>query len=87
MFSALATLLSVSLIVLALRDVFHPSGAGSVSGGMLMRAVWRAFRLVARRYPSLLALAGPSALVCVIANWVVLLAVGVPAGSRQNASR
>ncbi len=79
MFSALATLLGVTLIVLALRDVFHqlfhPSGAGSVSG-MLMKAVWRAFRLVAWRYPSLLALAGPSALVAVIANWVVLLAVG-----------
>jgi hypothetical protein len=50
LFSALATLLGVTLIVLALRDIFHqlfhPSGAGSVSG-MLMKAIWRAFRLVA----------------------------------------
>ena len=79
MFSTFATLLGVTLIVLGLRDVFHqlfhPSGAGSVSG-MLMKAIWRVFRLVARRYPSLLALAGPSALVAVIASWVVLLAVG-----------
>jgi voltage-gated potassium channel Kch len=79
LFSVLATLLGVTLIILALRDVFHqlfhPSGAGSISGA-LMKAVWRAFCLLARRYPSLLALAGPSALVAVIANWVVLLAGG-----------
>ena len=79
MFSALATLLGVTLIVLALRDVFHqlfhPSGAGSISGA-LMKAVWRTFCLLARRYPSLLALAGPGALVAIIANWVVLLALG-----------
>ena len=80
MFSTFATLLGVILIILGLRDVFHqlfhPSGAGSVSG-ILMKAVWRVFRrLVARRYRSLLALAGPSALVAVIASWVVLLAVG-----------
>ncbi len=79
MFSIAATLVGITLIAIALRDVFHqlfhPSGAGSVSG-MLMKALWRVFRRVARRYPSLLALAGPSALVAVIANWAVLLAVG-----------
>ncbi len=41
-----------------------------------MSIVWRLFRSVARRYPSLLALAGPSALTTVIANWVALLTVG-----------
>jgi voltage-gated potassium channel Kch len=77
--TALATLLGVALIVVALRDIFHqlfhPSGTGGLSG-RLMKSVWRVFRLFARRYPSLLALAGPSALVATIASWTVLLAVG-----------
>ena len=41
-----------------------------------MKAVWRALRPLARRRPSLLALAGPVALVAVIADWVALLGVG-----------
>ena len=41
-----------------------------------MLPVWRVFRSVALRYPSLLAIAGPSALITVIASWVALLAVG-----------
>jgi hypothetical protein len=77
--SIVATLLGTVLIALALRDIFHqlfhPSGAGSISGA-LMKTVWRAFRPVARRYPSLLAFAGPSALIAVIANWVMLVTVG-----------
>ncbi len=74
-----ATSLGATLVLLALRDIFHqlfhPSGVGSVSGA-IMRGVWRAYSLVARRYPSLLGLAGPSALLAVISSWVLLLAVG-----------
>lgn len=79
MFSTLVTLVGAALIFLALRDVFHqlfrPTGAGSISG-MLMRGVWRAFRPIARRYPSMLTLAGPAALVVIIAAWVSLVAAG-----------
>ncbi len=79
MFSTLVTLVGAALIVPALRDVFrqlfHPSGTGSISW-VLMHGVWRAFRPLARRYPSLLTLAGPAALLAIIASWVSLVAVG-----------
>ncbi len=78
--TVLATLLGAALILAALRDIFHqlfhPGGTGSMSGA-LMSIVWRVFRSVARRrYPSLLSLAGPSALITVIASWVALQTVG-----------
>ena len=77
--TVLATLLGAALILAALRDIFHqlfqPGGTGSISGA-LMKIVWRVFRRFGRRYPSLFALAGPSALITVIASWVALLAVG-----------
>ncbi len=73
------TLLGVVLILAALRDVFHqlfhPGGTGSISG-IIMKIVWRVYRGLARHYPSLLALAGPSALVAIILSWVGLAAVG-----------
>ncbi|HEV2093650.1 MAG TPA: hypothetical protein VGR18_10840 [Rubrobacter sp.] len=71
MFLALATLVGAALIFLTLRDVFYqlfrPSGAGFISG-MLMGGVWRALRPIARRFPSVLTLAGPAALVFIIAT-------------------
>lgn len=78
--TVLATLLGAALILAALRDIFHqlfhPGGTGSMSGA-LMSIVWRVFRSVARRrYPSLLSLAGPSALITVIASWIALQTVG-----------
>lgn len=77
--TVLATLLGAALIIAALHDIFHqlfhPGGTGSVSG-MLMQTVWRVFRWFGQRYPSLIALAGPSALITVIASWAALLAVG-----------
>ncbi len=79
MFSAVATLLGITLIAVALRDVFHqlfrPSGAGDMSG-LLMHSVWRALRPLARRYSSLLTLAGPAALIVIIVSWVTLVALG-----------
>lgn len=75
----MVTLLGAVLILAALRDVFHqlfhPGGTGSISG-VLMKLVWGVYRGLARRYPSLLALAGSSALVGVIPSWVGLAAVG-----------
>jgi hypothetical protein len=41
-----------------------------------MSTVWLVYRRVAPRYPSLLALAGPSALVAILLSWVGLVAVG-----------
>lgn len=79
MFSVLATLLGAGLIILALRDIFHelfhPAGRGSMSGA-LMRVVWHLFRRVALLRPGALDLAGPAALVVVIASWTTLLALG-----------
>lgn len=74
-----ATILGTVLIVAALRDIFHelfhPSGTGGMSG-MLMKAIWRLFRGLARRYPSVLTLAGPSILLTIIGSWVLILTVG-----------
>ncbi len=75
----LATLLGAAFIVAALRDVFqqlfHPGGGGSLARS-LMRAVWGLFRRIAARRRALLSLAGPSALLAVIAAWVILLWAG-----------
>lgn len=75
----LAVLAGAALIFAALRDIFHelfhPAGRGSMSGA-LVRVVWRLFRRAARLRPGALALAGPAALVAVIAGWAALLAVG-----------
>jgi hypothetical protein len=73
------TVLGAGLVFAALRDVFHqlfhPSGNGSISR-VLMRTTWRAFRRAAGRTPKRLEHAGPAALLVVVANWVVLTAVG-----------
>ena len=59
MFSIAATLMGIGLIVLALHDIihqlFHPSGAGSISGVLMKAVFWGAFRRSARCRPSLLA--------------------------------
>ncbi len=78
--TVLATLLGVALIAVALRDIFqelfHPGGGGSL-GRTLMGAVWRLFRRIAApRRRALLSFAGPSALLTIIASWVLLLWVG-----------
>ena len=76
--TVLATAAGVVLIGLALRDIFdalfHPEGRGALAR-LLARAVWSAFRS-RRPGPRTLALAGPVALLVVIASWATLLAVG-----------
>lgn len=66
-------------IVVALRDIFHtlfhPAGSGSV-GRAVQRVTWRVFRILARRRPQALALAGPTAVVAVIGSWAFLAIVG-----------
>jgi Ion channel len=71
--------LGVGLIALAGRDVFdalfHPEGKGTLSR-LMMRAVWAAFRRLARKRRSAFAFAGPSALLVVIGSWATLLILG-----------
>lgn len=77
--SAAATIVGVVAIAFGLRDVFHtvlhPGGHGSLSDG-LQAAVWRLFRVLARPFPALLALAGPVALAATLGVWATLVAVG-----------
>jgi hypothetical protein len=79
--TAALTALGISLIAVAGRDVFdalfHPEGKATL-GRAVMRVVWRAFRAArGRSRPRrLLALAGPTALLLIIAGWAVLLALG-----------
>jgi hypothetical protein len=77
--TVLCTIGGAVLVALALRDVFdvlfHESGRG-VLAHVLMRGVWRAVRAVAKRQPNALSLAGPLALLAVVATWAVLLVVG-----------
>jgi voltage-gated potassium channel Kch len=76
--TVVATAAGLALIALAGRDIFdalfHPEGRGALAR-LLARAVWRVFRR-ARPGPRTLALAGPLALVVVIASWSLLLALG-----------
>jgi hypothetical protein len=77
--SALVTVIGVALILVALRDVFdalfHPGGKGTVSRAV-MRIVWRAFHPLARRRPRSFSLAGPTALILIVASWVVSVVLG-----------
>lgn len=79
MVSVAATIVGVAAIAYGLRDVFHtvlhPGGHGSLSDG-LQAAVWRLFRILARPFPALLALAGPVALAATLGIWSTLVAVG-----------
>jgi hypothetical protein len=75
----LATVTGGVLIGVALRDVFQtlfqPSGRGRLSR-LVTGYGWRAFRVAARRLPSLLAFAGPALVVGVTVTWVLLLTLG-----------
>ena len=74
-----ATCLGIALIAVVAHDVFdalfHHRGAGILSGAV-MRTTWRGFRRASVRRRSLLPLAGPFALVAVVAMWLVLLVTG-----------
>ena len=77
--TVLLTLAGLVLVALALRDIFHtlfhPAGSGSLSG-LVQRRTWGAWRRVATRRPSLLVLAGPTAMLATVIAWAGLLAVG-----------
>ena len=74
-----ATALGIALIAVVAHDVFdalfHHRGAGILSGAV-MRVTWRGFRRASVWRRSLLPLAGPIALVAVVAVWLVLLVMG-----------
>jgi hypothetical protein len=72
------TLLSVGVVLVALRDIFHtlwhPSGRGGVAR-QVMATVWRAGQ--GRRGRGRVSLlAGPLSTVLVVLSWVVLVVLG-----------
>ena len=73
------TAAGVTLIFTALRDVFdtlfHPGGRAAVSRAV-MRVVWGVFHPLARRVPRAFSLAGPTALILIVAFWAVSLILG-----------
>ncbi|HEV2128186.1 MAG TPA: potassium channel family protein [Thermomicrobiales bacterium] len=74
-----STLLGVVLIAFVLRDIFHtlfhPSGIGTLSSTGA-RYLWRVLRQFARHHRQVLPLAGPLALVAIIATWALVLVLG-----------
>jgi Ion channel len=77
--SILVTVAGVLLILTALRDVFdtlfHPGGRAAASR-TIMRIVWRVYHPIARLRPTAISLAGPTALILIVAFWAMLLIVG-----------
>ena len=77
--AVIVTGLGVVLIAVVAHDVFdalfHHRGAGMLSGAV-MRATWRCFRRASVRRRALLPVAGPFALIAVVAVWLVLLVTG-----------
>jgi hypothetical protein len=77
--SILVTAGGVLLILAALRDVFdtlfHPGGKARMSRAV-MRIVWRVYHPIARRWPEAISLAGPTALILIVALWASSLIVG-----------
>jgi hypothetical protein len=75
----LVTAAGVVLILTALRDVFdtlfHPGGKAALSRA-IMRLVWGAFHPPANRWPAAFSLAGPTALILIIASWAATLVLG-----------
>ncbi|MBN1529375.1 MAG: two pore domain potassium channel family protein [Thermoleophilaceae bacterium] len=75
----LATVVGLGAIGVACRDIFdslfHPEGRARI-GRTVSRAVWLMVRRPARGRPGALALAGPLAMIAVIATWALLLVTG-----------
>jgi hypothetical protein len=77
--TVLATLGGIALIAIALRDVFDVlfnETTRAVLAHGVTRGVWRAFRRLARGRPAAFSLAGPFALLAVVATWGVMLILG-----------
>jgi hypothetical protein len=77
--TALATASGMALITIALRDIFDvlfsPEGKTKL-GRTISRSVWVVFRRLAGIRPGVFPLAGPVALVGVVATWAALLLIG-----------
>jgi hypothetical protein len=77
--SVLSTAAGIAMILVACRDIFdtlfHPEGRAAV-GRFTSRAVWLTMRRLGGGRPRLLTLAGPFALIAVIATWALLLILG-----------
>jgi hypothetical protein len=77
--TALSSVAGAALILVGLRDVFdvlfNESGR-AVLAHSVTRGVWRAFRTVAKRRRGVFSLAGPFALLAVVATWALLLIAG-----------
>jgi hypothetical protein len=77
--AVLSSLFGAALIMIVLRDIFHtlfhPSGVGTVSSWGT-QYLWRLVRSLARHRPQVLPLAGPLALVVIIATWTLGLVLG-----------
>jgi hypothetical protein len=72
-------LIGLATVGVVVRDVvhelFHPSGAGTLSRA-LRRGTWQVFRRLAAHEADRLTLAGPATLLVVIVSWTVLSVVG-----------
>jgi hypothetical protein len=77
--TVLATAAGIVLIAAALRDVFdvlfHEMGTAVLSH-VVIRAVWRVFHWIGAWRSELFTLAGPFALIAVVATWALLLVTG-----------
>jgi hypothetical protein len=81
--SPTVTLVSIAagvfLVGSALHDVFHtlfhPAGRGAMSD-YAARVVWKMFRPLAKRNYRTITLAGPAAIVTIMAMWIALVVVG-----------
>jgi len=77
--SIFSSLLGVAVIGIALRDIFQtlfqPSTNSNLSWAVA-RLTWRGFRRAGSRRRSLMALAGPAALVATVAGWSALPTAG-----------
>ena len=77
--AALCIIAGILLIGSASHDVFHtlfhPAGRGAMSD-YAARMVWKAFRPLARRNYQSITLAGPVAIIAIMAMWIVLVVFG-----------
>lgn len=75
----ICTFAGAACILIALRDgfdvLFHSGGRLALNRA-LMRGSWRPFHRLARRRPQAVGLAGPAALLAILAGWALLLVIG-----------
>lgn len=86
--NTLLILIGSTLIATALQDqfytLFHPVGR-AVMGDYIARGVWKGFHKLSRGKPALLTLAGPFALVAIVAIWSLLVVIGCACIYRSQA--